>query len=51
MNRVSQRRRQLLGLTKSKLFGGKWALPGDIDPASYFLRAATFLETLVPNFI
>jgi choloylglycine hydrolase len=37
---------QLENLAKYKLFGGKLTLPGDIDPASRYVRAATFLKTL-----
>jgi choloylglycine hydrolase len=37
---------QLENLAKHKLFGGKLPLPGDIDPASRFVRLATFLKTL-----
>ena len=33
---------QLENLAKYKPFGGKRTLPGDIDPASRFVRAATF---------
>lgn len=38
--------RQLENLAKYKPFGGKQELPGDIDPASRFVRAATYLKTL-----
>ncbi len=34
---------QLENLAKYKPFGGKRTLPGDIDPASRFVRAATFV--------
>lgn len=37
---------QLENLAKYKLFGGKLTLPGDIDPASRFVRVASFLKTL-----
>lgn len=37
---------QLENLTKYKPFGGQLTLPGDIDPASRFVRAATYLKTL-----
>jgi penicillin V acylase-like amidase (Ntn superfamily) len=37
---------QLANLKQYKLFGGKLALPGDIDPMSRFVRAASFLKTL-----
>ena len=37
---------QLENLAKHKLFGGTRTLPGDIDPASRFVRAATYLKTL-----
>ncbi len=37
---------QLKNLKRYKLFGGKLPLPGDIDPASRFIRAASFLKTL-----
>lgn len=37
---------QLENLAKYKLFGGQLTLPGDIDPASRFVRLATFLKTL-----
>jgi choloylglycine hydrolase len=39
---------QLNNLKKYKYFGGKEALPGDIDPASRFVRASAFLKT-APN--
>jgi len=37
---------QLANLKKYKLFGGKLAMPGDIDPLSRFVRAASYLKTL-----
>lgn len=37
---------QLINLKRYKLFGGDLALPGDIDPASRFVRASTYLKTL-----
>lgn len=37
---------QLENLKKYKLFGGNLPLPGDIDPLSRFVRAASFLKTL-----
>lgn len=37
---------QLNNLKKYKYFGGTDALPGDIDPASRFVRAASFLKTV-----
>ena len=37
---------QLENIKKYKLFGGTLALPGDIDPESRFVRAATYLKTL-----
>jgi choloylglycine hydrolase len=36
---------QLNNIKKYKYFGGKEALPGDIDPASRFVRASAFLKT------
>lgn len=36
----------LQNLKRYKLFGGELPLPGDIDPASRFVRAACFLKTL-----
>jgi len=39
---------QLENLKEYKLFGGTKALPGDIDPESRFVRAATYLKTLPP---
>jgi penicillin V acylase-like amidase (Ntn superfamily) len=41
---------QLENLKKFKYFGGTDALPGDIDPASRFVRASAFLKTVpAPN--
>ncbi|HEX2548808.1 MAG TPA: linear amide C-N hydrolase [Gammaproteobacteria bacterium] len=37
---------QLANLKKYQSFGGKLPLPGDPDPLSRFVRAATFLKTL-----
>jgi len=37
---------QLANLKQYKLFGGNLALPGDIDPQSRFVRAASFLQML-----
>ena len=37
---------QLANLKRYKRFGGKRALPGDIDPQSRYVRAASFLEML-----
>ena len=37
---------QLNNLKKYKYFGGTDALPGDIDPASRFVRASAFLKTV-----
>jgi choloylglycine hydrolase len=37
---------QLENLKKYKLFGGKLPMPGDIDPASRFVRASSYLKTL-----
>ena len=37
---------QLANLKQYKLFGGNLALPGDIDPQSRFVRAASFLKML-----
>lgn len=39
---------QLKNLKNYKYFGGKEALPGDIDPASRFVRASAFLKTTPP---
>lgn len=39
---------QLRNIRNYKLFGGTKALPGDIDPESRFVRAASFLKTLPP---
>lgn len=36
---------QLKNLKNYKYFGGKEALPGDIDPVSRFVRASAFLKT------
>jgi choloylglycine hydrolase len=41
---------QLANLKRYQSFGGKLPLPGDPDPLSRFVRAATFLKTLpTPN--
>jgi len=37
---------QLANLKRYKLFGGNLAMPGDVDPASRFVRAASYLKTL-----
>ncbi|MFK5073457.1 linear amide C-N hydrolase, partial [Klebsiella pneumoniae] len=37
---------QLVNVKRYKLFGGKEAMPGDIDPSSRFVRAASYLKTL-----
>jgi len=37
---------QLANLKKHKLFGGNLPMPGDIDPLSRFVRAASHLKTL-----
>ncbi|MEP9350306.1 linear amide C-N hydrolase [Xanthobacter sp. KR7-225] len=37
---------QLVNLKRYKLFGGTLAMPGDIDPMSRFVRAASYLKTL-----
>jgi penicillin V acylase-like amidase (Ntn superfamily) len=37
---------QLENLKNYKLFGGNMTLPGDTDPTSRFVRAASFLKTL-----
>ena len=37
---------QLANVKNYKLFGGKLAMPGDIDPASRFVRASSYLKTL-----
>jgi len=37
---------QLANLQHYKLFGGKRSMPGDIDPMSRFVRAASYLKTL-----
>lgn len=37
---------QIANLANYKPFGGDLSLPGDIDPLSRFVRAATYLETL-----
>ena len=37
---------QLANLKRYQGFGGKLSLPGDADPLSRFVRAATFLKTL-----
>ena len=39
---------QLTNLKRYKLFGGSLPMPGDVDPASRFVRAASYLKTL-PN--
>ncbi len=37
---------QLANLKKYKLFGGKLPMPGDVNPLSRFVRAASYLKTL-----
>ena len=37
---------QLENLKRYRLFGGKLSMPGDIDPLSRFVRAASYLKTL-----
>ncbi len=37
---------QLANLKRYKLFGGNLAMPGDVDPSSRFVRAASYLKTL-----
>lgn len=37
---------QLANLKRYKLFGGDLAMPGDVDPLSRFVRAASYLKTL-----
>jgi len=37
---------QLANLKRYKLFGGNLAMPGDVDPMSRFVRAASYLKTL-----
>ncbi|MBS0521289.1 MAG: linear amide C-N hydrolase [Proteobacteria bacterium] len=37
---------QLANLKRYKLFGGSLSMPGDIDPKSRFVRAASYLKTL-----
>lgn len=37
---------QRKNLLRYKLFGGKLAMPGDIDPKSRFVRASSYLKTL-----
>jgi choloylglycine hydrolase len=37
---------QLTNLKRYKLFGGSLSMPGDVDPASRFVRAASYLKTL-----
>jgi choloylglycine hydrolase len=39
---------QLRNLQNYKLFGGTKSMPGDIDPESRFVRAASYLKTLPP---
>ncbi|QTI80394.1 linear amide C-N hydrolase [Roseomonas marmotae] len=39
---------QLKNVRNYKLFGGTKPLPGDIDPESRFVRAASYLKTLPP---
>ena len=39
---------QLKNLKNYKLFGGPKSMPGDIDPESRFVRAASYLKTLPP---
>jgi penicillin V acylase-like amidase (Ntn superfamily) len=38
---------QLANLKRYKLFGGNLPMPGDVDPASRFVRAASYLKTLL----
>lgn len=37
---------QLANLKRYKLFGGDLPMPGDVDPLSRFVRAASYLKTL-----
>lgn len=37
---------QLVNLKRYKMFGGDLSMPGDIDPMSRFVRAASYLKTL-----
>ena len=37
---------QLANLKRYKLFGGDLSMPGDVDPASRFVRASSYLKTL-----
>lgn len=37
---------QLANLKNYKLFGGKLAMPGDVNPLARFVRASSFLKTL-----
>jgi penicillin V acylase-like amidase (Ntn superfamily) len=37
---------QLANLKRYKLFGGNLPMPGDVDPASRFVRATSYLKTL-----
>lgn len=37
---------QLANLKRYRLFGGNLPMPGDVDPASRFVRAASYLKTL-----
>jgi choloylglycine hydrolase len=37
---------QLVNLKRYKLFGGDLSMPGDVDPASRFVRASSYLKTL-----
>ena len=37
---------QLANLKRYKLFGGNLSMPGDVDPSSRFVRAASYLKTL-----
>lgn len=39
---------QLKNISNYKLFGGTKPMPGDIDPESRFVRAASYLKTLPP---
>lgn len=39
---------QLENIKKYKMFGGTRPMPGDIDPESRFVRAASYLKTLPP---
>jgi choloylglycine hydrolase len=39
---------QLANLGRYKMFGGRLAMPGDIDPMSRFVRASSYVRTLPP---